>query len=93
MQHLAAGAVLAAIASNVIAEVERLGTFWGIMGGLIGGKLVMIALKWLVVRFEHSGKKESAVPVGLAAAAAVDTVIDGAITSARFSTNQQLGSL
>lgn len=93
MQHLAAGAILAAVASNVIPEVERMGTFWGVIGGLIAGALVMIALKWIVVRFEHSGKKGSSVPLGLAAAAAADTLIDGAITSAGFSTNQQLGTL
>ena len=93
VQHLAAGAVLAAIASNVIPEVERIGTFGGIVGGFIAGGLMMIALKWVVVRFEHGGKKGGNVPVGLAAAAAVDTVIDGAITSAGFSTNQQLGTL
>ncbi len=93
VQHFAAGAILAAIASNVIPEVERMGTFWGIIGGLIAGALVMIALKWIVVRFEHSGKKRGSVPLGLAAAAAADTVIDGAITSAGFSTNQQVGTL
>lgn len=93
VQHFAAGAVLAAIASNVIPEVERMGTFAGIIGGFIAGGLLMIALKWVVVRFEHGGKKGGSVPVGLAAAAAVDTVIDGVITSAGFSTNQEVGSL
>jgi zinc transporter, ZIP family len=93
VQHLAAGAVLAAIASNVIPEVERIGSFAGIVGGFIAGGLVMIGLKWVVVRFEHGAKSGGKVPVGLAAAAAVDTVIDGAITSAGFSTDQQVGSL
>jgi ZIP family zinc transporter len=93
VQHLAAGAVLAAIAANVIPEVERIGTFWGIIGGLIAGALVMIALKWAVVRYEHSGQKGGRIPLGLAAAAAVDTLIDGVITSAGFSANQEVGSL
>lgn len=93
VQHFAAGAVLAAIASNVIPEVIDMGTFWGIMGGFIAGGLTMIALKWIVVRFEHSGKKSGSVPLGLAAAAAVDTVIDGALTSAGFSTNPEVGAL
>ncbi len=93
VQHFAAGAVLAAIAANVIPEVERIGTFAGITGGFVAGGLVMIGLKWVVVRFEHGDKRGSKVPLGLAAAAAVGTVIDGAITSAGFSTNQQLGSL
>lgn len=93
VQHFAAGAILAAIAANVIPEVERMGTFLGILGGLIAGALVMMALKWVVVRFEHSGKKGGSIPLGLAAAAAADTLIDGVITSAGFSTNQQLGAL
>lgn len=93
VQHFAAGAVLAAIASNVVPEVERMGTFAGIIGGFIAGGLLMIALKWIVVRLEHGKKRGGKIPIGLAAAAAVDTVLDGAITSAGFSTNQQLGSL
>jgi ZIP family zinc transporter len=93
IQHFAAGAVLAAVAANVIPEVERLGTLTGIVSGFVAGGLVMIGLKWVVVRFEHRGKQKQQFPVGLAAAAAVDTLIDGVLTSAGFSANQQLGSL
>jgi len=93
IQHFAAGAVLAAIASNVIPEVERIGTFAGIVGGFAAGGLVMVALKAVVVRLEHGSKKGGKLPVGLAAAAAADTVIDGVITSAGFSANAQLGAL
>lgn len=93
VQHFAAGAVLAAIAANVVPEVERMGTFAGIIGGFIAGGLAMIGLKWAVVTFEHGKKKGAALPLGLAAAAAVDTLIDGAITSAGFSTNSELGTL
>jgi ZIP family zinc transporter len=93
VQHFAAGAVLAAIAASVIPEVERMGTFVGIMAGFVAGGLLMIALKWIVVRLEHGKKSGSKMPLGLAAAAAVDTLVDGIITSAGFSTNQQTGSL
>jgi ZIP family zinc transporter len=93
VQHLAAGAVLAAVAANVIPEVERLGTLTGIVSGFVAGGLTMIGLKWVVVRFEHRGKQKKQLPVGLAAAAAVDTLIDGILTSAGFSVNQHLGSL
>lgn len=62
VQHFAAGAVLAAIASNVIPEVERLGTLPGIVGGFVTGGLVMIALKWIVVRFERQEKKRVSCP-------------------------------
>lgn len=93
VQHFAAGAVLAAVASNVIPEVERTGTLAGIVGGFVAGGLVMVALKWVVLRFEHQEKQKNQFPVGLAAAAAVDTLIDGILTSAGFSANEQLGSL
>ena len=69
VQHFAAGAVLAAVAANVIPEVEQLGTLPGIVGGFVAGVLVMIALKWVVVRSEHKGKQRNKFPVGLAAAA------------------------
>lgn len=93
VQHFAAGAVLAAIAANVIPEVERMGTLPGIITGFVTGGLVMIALKWIVVRFERKEKKKNQFPLGLAAAAAVDTFIDGTLISAGFSVSAQLGAL
>jgi len=93
VQHFAAGAVLAAVASNVVPELERMGTLIGVIGGFTAGGLAMIGLKWAVVRFERDEKKEHSLPLGLAAAAAVDTFIDGAIISAGFSVNEQLGTL
>lgn len=85
--------MLAAVAANVVPEVEQLGTLPGIVGGFVAGGLVMIALKWVVVRIERQEKQKSQRPVGLAAAAAVDTFIDGALISAGFSANDQLGSI
>lgn len=90
IQHFAAGAVLAAIASNVIPEVERIGTLTGVISGFIAGGLLMVVLKWFVVRFERNGQ---GLPAGLAAAAAVDTFVDGVIISAGFSADQQVGVL
>ena len=91
---LAAGAVLAAVASNVIPEVESTGTFAGIMSGFALGGLTMIGLKWLILKFERDEKNKNKLPAGLAAAAAVDTFLDGAIISVGFSTsNEQLGTL
>jgi len=45
IQHFAAGAVLAVVASNVIPEVERIGTFPGIISGFVAGGLIMVLLK------------------------------------------------
>lgn len=93
IQHFAAGAVLAAVASNVIPEVTSTGTLPGIIGGFVAGGLLMVVMKWLVLRFENYGKQKSKIPAGLAAAAAVDTLIDGMLISAGFSANDQLGSI
>lgn len=93
IQHFAAGAVLAAVATSVIPEVERLGSATGILAGLAAGGLAMIGLKWIVVRFERKARQKDQIPVGLAAAAAVDTLLDGVIISAGFFTGQELGTL
>lgn len=93
IQHFAAGAVLAAVAANVIPEVERMGTLPGIVNGFVAGGLLMIGMKWLVVRYENKGKQKNKIPLGLTVAAAVDTLTDGALTSAGFSANVQLGAL
>ncbi len=93
LQHFAAGVVIAAVASDLIPEVEKIGTPTGILSGFAAGGLVMIGLKWLVLKVEKHEQKKKKLPVGLAAAAAVDTLIDGAIISAGFSTGQSLGKL
>ncbi len=93
IQHFAAGVVIAAVASEVIPAVERTGTAPGILGGFAAGGIAMIALKWGALKFERRGKRAHAMPIGLAAAAAVDTIIDGAITSAGFITGQRLGKV
>jgi zinc transporter, ZIP family len=93
VQHFAAGAVIAAVAGEVVPEVKRIGAPVGVLGGFAAGGLAMIGLKWLVLRFERKEKSKGKMPVGLAAAAATDTVIDGAIIGAGFSTGQQIGVL
>src|SRR5262245_36128166 len=93
IQHFAAGAILAAVASNVIPEAERVGTVTGILGGPAAGALAMIVLKWLVVKLEREERSRHKLPLGLTAAAAVDTLLDGTLIGAGFMTGQQLGTL
>jgi zinc transporter, ZIP family len=93
VQHFAAGVVIAAVASDLIPEVEKIGRPAGILAGFATGGLFMIGLKWLVVRFEKREKGKHKLPIGLAAAAAVDTLVDGGLISAGFSTGQQVGTL
>lgn len=70
-----------------------MGELPGIAGGFAAGGLVMVALKWLVLRFERRETKKNKLPAGLSVAAAVDTLIDGMLISAGFSASQQLGAL
>jgi zinc transporter, ZIP family len=93
IQHFAAGLVIAAVASELIPEVEKTGTPRGILFGFAAGGLAMIVLKWLVLKFEKREKSRHRWPIGLTAAAAVDTFIDGGIISAGFSSGRQLGGL
>ena len=93
IQHFAAGAVLAAVASNIVPEVERIGTLPGIVAGFLVGGLTMIVLKGIVVRLERKKNQGQDIPIGLAAAAAVDTFLDGVIIGAGFSADQKLGTL
>jgi len=93
IQHFAAGLVIAAVASDVIPETERLGRPLPVICGFATGGLVMIGLKWLVVRFERRERARGKLPIGLAAAAALDTLIDGATISAGFAVGRHLGIL
>lgn len=93
VQHFAAGVVIAAVASDLIPEVQKIGTPFGILVGFAIGGLAMIGLKWLVLKFERKEAARGKLPVGLAAAATADTLVDGAIISASFSTGQRLGAL
>jgi ZIP family zinc transporter len=93
VQHFAAGAVIAAVAAEVIPEVKRIGNPIGVLAGFAAGGLAMVVLKWVVLKFERREKTRGKKPIGLAAAAALDTAIDGAIIGAGFSTGQRLGTL
>jgi zinc transporter, ZIP family len=93
IQHFAAGVVIAAVAADLIPEVIKIGTPAGVLGGFVAGGLVMIGLKWLVLKLERAAKSKKRLPAGLAAAAAADTLMDGAIISAGFSMGEQLGGL
>jgi ZIP family zinc transporter len=64
-----------------------------VLGGFATGGVAMIVLKWLVLKFENRAKAKHQLPLGIAAAAAVDTLIDGAIISTGFSSRQHLGVL
>jgi zinc transporter, ZIP family len=93
VQHFAAGVVIAAVASDLIPEAERTGSPLGILGGFAAGGLAMMVLKWVVLKVEKPKAGGKPPPFGIAAAAAADTLLDGAIISAGFAATQRLGSL
>jgi ZIP family zinc transporter len=93
LQHFAAGVVIAAVATDLIPEIEKIGKPLGILLGFLAGGVLMIFLKSIVVKFEAKEKRRHKTPVGIALAAAVDTFMDGTIISAGFITGEQLGSL
>jgi zinc transporter, ZIP family len=93
IQHFAAGVVIAVVASEVIPEAERAGTALGALGGFAAGGALMIGTKWFVLRFEKKEKYKGKLALGLAVAAAIDTLLDGAMISAGFITGHRLGFL
>jgi zinc transporter, ZIP family len=93
VQHFAAGVVIAAVATDLIPEIEGIGKPLGIIIGFIAGGLLMIFMKSIVLKFEAKEKRKHKLPIGIASAAAVDTFMDGAIISAGFMTGERLGSL
>ena len=93
IQHFAAGVVIGVVASEVIPEAERAGTALGALGGFAAGGALMIGTKWFVLRFEKKEKYKGKLALGLALAAAIDTLLDGAMISAGFITGQRLGFL
>ena len=93
IQHFAAGLVTAAVASEIMPAVERVGAPLATLAGFAAGGLAMIVLKWGVLKLEKRDAQRRRLPAGLAAAAAVDTLIDGAIIAAGFAAGPRAGPL
>lgn len=91
VQHFAAGLVTAVIAVDLLPEMRGYGEHTSMLVGFGVGALLMVALKEGARRLERVGHGD--VPVGLATAAALDTVIDGVIIGAGFTVDAQLGML
>jgi zinc transporter, ZIP family len=92
IQHFAAGVVVAAVALKVAPDMEHTGAPpLLVMGGFALGGLIMIGVKWATMRIEEREQRTRGKPWGLTAAAAIDTLIDGAIIGTGFALGRGVG--
>jgi ZIP family zinc transporter len=92
IQHFTAGVVVAAVALEVAPEIVRMAAPpLLVLAGFALGGLAMIALKWATLRIEKAERQRRALPWGLVMAAAVDTLLDGAIIGTGFALGHGLG--
>lgn len=92
IQHFAAGVVIAAVAVELLPQIERMSVNpWLVLGGFALGGGLMVALKWITHRVERGKGGRKA--FGLAAASGFDCVIDGLIIGAAFSAGRGVGVL
>ncbi len=92
IQHFAAGVVIAAVSLKVAPDAARAGAPpLLVLGGFALGGLLMIGVKWATLWIEEQQHRRKRKPWGLTIAAAVDTLIDGAIIGAGFSMGEGLG--
>jgi zinc transporter, ZIP family len=91
MQHAAAGIITAVIAVELFPELLAYEEHPAALLGFGVGATVMVLLKYVTGRLEK--RRVEGFPVGMAAAAAVDTAIDGVIVGAGFAVDTSLGVL
>ncbi len=91
IQHFAAGLVIAAIAAEVLPEIEQYHQVPQALIGFAVGGCAMVAMRWGVHKFAQREQSKQSAPIGLAVAAALDTGIDGSIIGAAFASGQHLG--
>ena len=96
IQHVAAGLVAAAVAVEIIPHIQEMhGSPLPILSGFAGGALMMIAIKWYTLR--RAENRTSApggeIPYSLAAAAGIDTAVDGIVIGAAFAVSPEMGAI
>ncbi|MDN4988444.1 transporter [Bradyrhizobium sp. WYCCWR 13022] len=84
-QHLAAGVIFAAAASELLPDAIRRGTIWPVAIGASVGVAVMLMLR--IAERHASGQ------AGLIGAAAVDALLDGVVLGLGFAVGQKQGLL
>jgi len=90
LQHLAAGVVFAAVASELLPEVMHEGMPVPVVLGFSGGVLLMLLIKWLAERGDTSTEGENK---GLVTIIGIDIAIDGLLVGVSFSAGAKAGIL
>lgn len=95
-QHLAAGVVLAAVAGEILPEVDRLHDSRALMLGFSAGVALLLALEHFLggLRREAEGQSRgSAFPNALVVIVGVDVFIDGLLIGSSFGAGERVGLL
>lgn len=85
VQHLAAGVVFAAAASEILPQVKHEGSLWATFIGGTLGVVVMLFVKSLEARWKG--------PVGMVSAIGTDILIDGLVLGLAFLAGEKAGLL
>jgi ZIP family zinc transporter len=94
IQHFAAGVVLAALAVELLPEIEREHAPAQVLAGAFAvGALAMFGLKLLTARLEGHGRSGGGFAPGLVLATFVDVAVDGFIIGAGFAAGGETGPI
>jgi ZIP family zinc transporter len=85
VQHLAAGVVFAAAASEILPQIKHEGSIWATFIGGTLGVVTMLSVKSLEARWNG--------PVGMVSAIAIDIFVDGLVLGLAFLAGEKAGVL
>jgi ZIP family zinc transporter len=95
VQHVAAGVLFAALATELLPDVVHRRVPWVTLGGFALGVIAMLLLKALARRLEEREEKTapSALPTSLLLASALDIALDGLLIGVSFAAGERQGLL
>lgn len=95
VQHIAAGVLFAALATELLPDVIHRRLPWVTLGGFALGVVAMLMLKALSRRLEEGGGAAagSALPMSLLLASAMDIALDGLLIGVSFAAGERQGLL
>lgn len=97
-QHFAAGVVLAAVAGEVLPEIDKLHNPGGVIIGFTAGTALLLALKAFLDKYDTEEESDTptaarAFPRMLVVVVGVDVLIDGLLLGSSFGAGERLGKL